>query len=237
MTIQEMHYDFKLKYDRVNSSSKEDFNPAEIDWFLNRAQDLVVRTRYSGNNPNRTSFEQNQKRIDDLKAIHIKFPDQPLVDLINHGGIYELELSSLKYEYWFLTNASVTLINDDCKTRVKLKSMQSDDYEELIRDPFDKPSNSSVPYNFGKGTNGGSSIYIYSGDLLLNQCRIEYLKKPVRMTIGGYTYIDGTDSTITNCELSDHIHPEIVDAAVFLAMSSIGDSQVSLSAQKLSINE
>lgn len=31
MSIKEMHYDFLLKIDKVDSMSKEDFNVAEID--------------------------------------------------------------------------------------------------------------------------------------------------------------------------------------------------------------
>jgi hypothetical protein len=238
MTIQEMHYDFKIKVDRVDSNNHRDFNQGQIDWFLNEAQNLMIRNRFTGNNPRRVSFEQDQKRIDDLKSIHVKYPVQPIVTMTDHGDMYELFLSDLLYEYWFLTRAEVGVLNNECTNYISLRPIQTDDLNETLKDPFNKPSTDSVPFNFGKSSEGeGSSIFVYPGDLNLYGCKIEYIKKPVRMSIGNYTYLDGQPSVTTNCELSEHLHPEIVDTAVALAMGTTGDPLVQLSTQKLGIHE
>lgn len=112
-TIEEMHYDFRLKCDRVDSLSQQDFNPAEIDWFLNEAQELVIKNKYSINNVYRAGLEHTQKRIDDLSSILIKYPEQPDIEPVIEDGIAELELSRLKYPYLHLVRLHAYV--NDCK--------------------------------------------------------------------------------------------------------------------------
>jgi len=69
MTIQEMHIALKLELDKSDSLNNISFEPEEIDYWLNRAIRLFVKTRYSGSNYKRESFEQTQKRIDDLRSL------------------------------------------------------------------------------------------------------------------------------------------------------------------------
>ena len=62
MTIKEMTYDFKIKLDKVDSLSKKNFLPNEIDWILNEAIALFVKQRYGQNNSKRAGFESVQKK-------------------------------------------------------------------------------------------------------------------------------------------------------------------------------
>ena len=61
MTINEMHYDFKVKIDKVDSMSKKNFLPNEIDWIINEAIQIFVKQRYGQNNLKRAGFESIQK--------------------------------------------------------------------------------------------------------------------------------------------------------------------------------
>lgn len=112
-TIEEMHYDFRLKCDRVDSLTNQDFNPAEIDWLLNEAQEVILKTKYSINNTYRAGFESTQKRYDDLSTLVIKHPRQEDLTPIDQDGIYEIPLSNLTYPYLFLIRAQVYV--DGCK--------------------------------------------------------------------------------------------------------------------------
>ena len=69
MTIVEMHTRFKLRMDKADRLNNPSFEPEEIDMFLNIAQERIIKTRYSGMNSHRTSVEEDQKRIEDLKMI------------------------------------------------------------------------------------------------------------------------------------------------------------------------
>lgn len=223
MTITEMHYDFDLKYDRVSSQHRQDFNRAEKDWLLNEAQYVVLKQRYGLNNLYKSGFESLQKRIDDLSSIHIKYPRQPYVDLIYHSdeNIYELPLSELAEDYWIFTSrGKVNVIDDDCEYKAKLRLVQNDD--DFENDPFENSSIEEVTINFGKSSEEeGSSVYFYPGSLTLTSAYIEYLKKPNRMNYGGYAYIDGVTYDQTDCELPDMLHNEIVDIAVNIAAGII----------------
>lgn len=41
----------------------------DTEWWLNKGLEKFWKTRYSGLNPKNTSFEQDQKRIDDLRTL------------------------------------------------------------------------------------------------------------------------------------------------------------------------
>jgi len=120
-----------------------------------------------------------------------------------------------------------------------MRPVQHDDLNDLLEDPFNAPSMSSVPFNFGRSTDvDGSSLYIYPGNLDITKVRLEYLKQPQKMSIGGYTYLDGTASVRTECEMPNHVKREIVDRAVALAKAYAEDPNgYPLALAKLTNNE
>ena len=221
MTITESHYDFKLKYDRVDSLSKPDFNVAEIDWILNEAQIVYIKQKYGLNNTYKTGFEGIQKRSDDLKALHVKYPLQPKLALtaIVATELYELQLSTLTYDYWFMTGGKVEVIIGTCTTEATLKFMQEDDRGEIQDDPFNNSHKHEILYNLAKSitATGNGSIYLYPNGLTLGEISVSYIKKPERVSTGTYAYIDNVTYTEQGFELSEHTHSEIVDLAVEIA--------------------
>ncbi|GAH17195.1 unnamed protein product, partial [marine sediment metagenome] len=68
MTLAEMHIQFKLGLDKTDSLNYPNFEPEEIDLWLDNAQGRFVKTRYVHNNKSET-FEETQKRTDDLRTI------------------------------------------------------------------------------------------------------------------------------------------------------------------------
>jgi hypothetical protein len=219
MTITEAHFDFKFKYDRVDSLSKPDFNVAEIDWLLNEAQIVYTKQKYGLNNIYKTGFEGSQKRFDDLKALHVQFPVQPALPLIENvaNELYELNFNSLTHDYWFLTSGKVEVIEPACTTEATIKPIQTDDLGEVQDDPFNNSYKYKILYNLGKATTTGSSIYLHSNGQELGNIKVSYLKKPAKVSTGTYVYIDGVTYAEQSFELSEHTHSEIVDLAVKMA--------------------
>ena len=223
MTIQEFHYDFLFKIDKVASLSREDFKPEEIDWFLNEAQRVLIKTKYEGLNPSRTGFEMTQKRIDDLSTIVVKYPEEGLITPTSlGGGVYEVPLASLTHPYWFFIRGSVEVSDTNCTIEVPLKLIQHDDLSSVINDPFNNSSDEWILFNFGR-SNGSSntSIYLYPGTLTIDNFKIEYIKKPERMSLGTYQYIDAVTYPAATSELPEQVHTEIVDLAVQIAAGII----------------
>ena len=240
MTVNELHYDFLFKIDKVNSLSKEDFYPEEIDWLLNEAQNVLIKTRYTGNNPHKTGFEVTQKRSDDLSSLVVKYPEQPLITPIQRTStLYEVDLSTLAHEYWFFIRGTAELTKDNCTTEVSLRLINHDDLNNALNDPFNNSGREWLLFNFGKNSQStGTSIYIYPGEYTPDNIKIEYIKKPTRINLGGYLYIDGITYTAATSELPEQVHSELVDIAVQIASGIIENPDyVNLKTQKVFSHE
>ena len=230
MTVEELHYQFILAKDAVDALKHHTFNRAQIDFLLNDAQIRLIRAKTSGENEKLLGYEQTQKLTDEFSTLHIKYPLQPFIQLIDHGGIYELDLTKLKYPYLRLLNGEVEVQTaPNCKKIVNLKFVQSDDIKIAFRDPFNSPSNEFIPYNIGRNSDGSasSSLYIYPGTLKAYKANIEYLKYPERISFGGYVYLDNVTYPKATSELPNEIHHKIVDKAVELGATYIMDPSVS----------
>ena len=224
MTINEMVYDFKLKADKIDTLSKQDFLPEHIDWFLNQAQEVYLKRYYGFQNPYRDGFEMSQKRIADLASLHVKFPVQPALSLIQHDeNVYELQLEDLLYVPFTITRLQVEMTKDDCTEKVGTRLSQNDDLNEILKDPFNNSDSGTVPVNYGKSSSEGTSIFFYPGTHTLGDAYVEYIKMPEKVHSGTYEYIDGVTYPVTDSELPVHTHQDIVATAVELAKLSVED--------------
>lgn len=239
-SVQELHYDFLLKIDKVASFSREDFSAAEIDWLLNEAQDVLVKTRYTGNNFSKTGFEVTQKRIDDLSSLVVKYPEQPYITPSVTSGVYYVPLSSLTYQYWYFIRGTVEVITASCTKEVSLRLIQHDDLNSALNDPFNNSSEDEwVLFNFGrKPLSSESCIFIYPGSTTIGRVKLEYIKRPAKISRGNYTYIDGLSYAPQTSELPAQVHSELVDIAVQIASGIIENPDyVNLKTQKVFTHE
>ena len=67
MSPLEMQVSFELEINKIDSLDKP--LTVDVEYWLNTAQLIFVKTRYSGNNLTHEGFEQSQKRIDDLTPL------------------------------------------------------------------------------------------------------------------------------------------------------------------------
>lgn len=234
MTVREMHYSFKLAKDRLDTLVNQDFNPAEIDWLLNEAQLLYVKRKY---NP---TFEVTEKVIKDLGNLVIKFPEQQPIAPTLVDGVYELNLSSLKYDHLYVISAYANVTEPNCTYKTILKPISHDDYLDALRDPFNKSSKEHILYNYGRSSDnvGTISMYLYPDTTqTVTNIIVEYIKAPSRISLGTYTYIDGVQYPETTSELSPHVHIDIVDLAVVIAATNIESPEyIQLKTMKLSLS-
>ena len=239
MNVEALHYDFKLKFNRVDTLSNYDFNVAEIDWLLNEAQLLFIKRRFTDSNPKKEGFENTTKRIADLSTLVIKYPDQPDIPVTTSNGLTELNLSLLKYPYLYFISGEALHLKSDCTTIIPLRFISHNRIKDTKRDPFNKPSVSELPFNFGKSTNSnGTSIYIYNQDIPLTNVRLEYLRRPPQVSLGNYTFIDGVIYPPTSLLVPESVHSEVVDIAVQIASMNLESPEyINLKSQKTFIHE
>ena len=141
MTRAEMHTEFKLLMDKSGEGGSPSFLASEIDSFLNIAQEKFISKRAFGNNPRRTSFEENQKRRDDLRNL---ISNEAITSFVTDltaskpNGVFAL----LPNDYRHSINEEATIYTGDNSTatrRVSVKPITHDRYNKIINDPFNKP--------------------------------------------------------------------------------------------------
>ena len=94
MDVGEMHYEFKLKLNKVDSLDYNNFLVPEIDWYLNEAQSIYIKTRYSGNNSRAAGYEASQKRTDDLRNLVVRDKIFAAIPTSSDPSVYEILLST-----------------------------------------------------------------------------------------------------------------------------------------------
>ncbi len=211
MTIGDAHQAFKLELDKIDSLNYPNLLPEEIDYFLNKAQENFVKQRYGNTNNKRQSFEQSQKRTDDLKALvknAILTPASNVPDNIDPNA----QFVELPVDYWFTVQERCKIGHPTCHNTsiietVEVDVIDHDNFNKIISNPFRKPNNSKVlrimAYN--------QTELIHAPQVTIFEYYLRYLKKPIQVSLSG---------NIT-FELSDHTHEEIVNEAVSLALESI----------------
>jgi hypothetical protein len=245
MIIELWHYNFKLRYNKIDSQHKKDLNPAEIDEILNDAIKIWCETQYSGNNITKQGAEVTQQKIDNLSSLLIQFPVQPLVtsSLITEG-VYEFPLSETKgliFPYFHLMRVYGKITG--CSEKVETSIIQHDDLTYVLSDPFKKPSNKffkRLVATFGKSSipEIESSLFIYTDGFPIDGIYPEYYKKPNIVSIGGYKDINNVIKTKVECDLPEPFHTQIIDIAVQEASRILGDTQsFQLDSQKSAVNK
>jgi hypothetical protein len=218
MNITEMHYNFKLKLNKVASNLNPNLNQAEIDEFLNIAIREFVESVYD-------QLEVNQKAIDMLGTLVIKSPEHVAIktptDLGN--GIYKYDLSSLDYDYLHLIN--VNAITESCNGKtIDVDIVSHNELDEKLSSTIYGPS---LKWNrmlgtVGREASGTTSLYVYTNGLFeITGLHIDYIKMPVEVAISNYNDINGVAKTPTDCDINSMYHDTIIDIAVQKAYKAL----------------
>ena len=205
-----MHLQFKFGLDKLDALNYPNFRPEEIDLLLNQAQDRIVKQRYGINNIKRQSFEETQKRTEDLKNIVKTAIITPQVYSVNNIDI-NARYCLLPTDHWFIVQERAK-INHLCNgistdTMVEVRPIQHVEFDKVIKDAFKKPDLTKVL----RLMDDGKVELIFAPNTTIVEYRLRYIKEPIRVNL----------LTSTNCELSDYMHQEIVDEAIKIALETI----------------
>lgn len=216
MTVAEMHLAFALGYDSVATTGYPGFEPEEVDFFLNRAIERFVKTRYSGTNPRNESYEDTQKRIEDLRTLTVNntLSSGTLVTGTTYPNSFEYTLpdGTTDPKYYLMVSGMAAIDRDECGNavtgrRVRIKQITHDEYSTYIDDPFNGPNENRVLAIF----EGNKIVLITNGAYNVTDFYMSYLKYFTKVDLAG-----PIDS-----DLPDHTHQEIVDLAVRLCVAAV----------------
>lgn len=215
MTVAEMHIGFQIGVDKVSSLGYPGFEPEEIDYLLNQAQDQFVKTRYTGNTPGGKGFEQTEKRMDDIRNVVKRETLVPFTASSNKpfGAYFNLPNSSVTNNvYWFSVQENADAIVTDCNgnqvsKKLPVKPITHDTYNRIISDPFNKSDETELL----RLMNESFIEVIAAPNVQLLGLEITYVRRPIRIDL----------ANLVDCELADHTHQEIITGAVNIALEGI----------------
>jgi len=244
-----MHYEFKLKLNKVDSMDYNNFLAPEIDWYLNESQEVFIKQRYGNKNNHGTGFEVTQKRTDDLRNLVVKDLILAANPSSSDPSVYECVLPN---DYMFSVRNVANGVKGVCEGKLNCIQTQHDDLNDTLKNPFYAPSFEwrEVPIVFGTsgaGSADADKIFVYSdGSFSITSINIDYLRRPARIAYpsgiaGGQYMLPDSAGTIINtdqnCELARHTHKEIVDLAVQIVAGDIDHPGIQSKVIKASINE
>jgi hypothetical protein len=112
MNIDQMHVAVKAGLDKTEGLSYAAFETEELDFWLNEAIDRFVKTRYSGTNVKGESFEQSQKRTDDLRTLVVEARIVPAAGagVTDKPYSYTVGISNFPTDYLLFLNDEVSIV-------------------------------------------------------------------------------------------------------------------------------
>jgi hypothetical protein len=243
MTISEMHTAVKLGLDKSEGLSYPAFEPEELDFWINEAIDRFVKTRYSGVNSKQESFEQSQKRVEDLRSLVKEIVLTPTESTATEtSGDYTL---SFKPNSWHIDEGDfpddyMLFLNDEVAisfnhevtgTSTTLRTYPilctSDTYSTKVNDPYSEHRlHLSIARPLRMFSSKGIEL-ITDGQYAITSYFLKYLRKPTIVAVG----------TSTDCDLPEHTHREIVLLTVKILIENIESPRYQTESIELTQNE
>lgn len=229
MTYRELQASFELKATSFFGATDTKPQSMEIEMWLNSGLEKLIKTRYSGINYKSLAYEQDQKRIEDLR--NLKVTAQLVKDSTeesNSNPKYNKYSFLLPSNYFITTGESVTTlpISDDAKRcwNVDENGNYVPSFTMLIEctdDNIDEKLSNSLSDHLFHGVktrplrvHNKDVISVYTdGNYSINSFQLIYLKKPSRIDIH-------TNPQDEYTEFPEHLHEEIVNMAVQLYLEN-----------------
>jgi len=235
MKIQDMHYDYKLKLNRIDSNKYRNLKIPEIDWKLNEAMYIFILMVSNPRIKSHLGFETSKRNTEDILPLIIDDYDLSLSN-DNNTVLALLPNNYLSY----LSVANLICSKGDCKS-VKLDVniiRHQDNNDETFYDSNFEWREANIRF-FNSG------IKIFNNDFNIDTFSINYIRKPEYMNYAegflasGYKLPSGEQLTgHQDCELPEHTHSEIVDIAVLLTTGELElPNSYKLKVDKMKLNQ
>ena len=205
-------------FDNKELGDSLDFNEYEKSVFLTEAEKDVILSYYSGDTTHLDTFEKTEEI---RRYLNVLVETKVIKDKVSEktGLSSKSTFFSLPADLMFITYEQVVLSSDskclDGKT-VVVVPIEQDDYWYMSQNPF-KGVNENRAFRLDVATD---TVEIIAKDSIVEYL-VRYIRKPkpIILTNLGDLSIEG-ESNVTECELPEVLHQEILNTAVRLAVSS-----------------
>lgn len=231
-------FEFQVAFERELNVHYDGLNKPTSDttfYWLNQAIMKFVKTRYSGTNAKTTSFEQNQKRIDDLRTLvtrKIFKKDEENINSLYSKNEYSIELPG----NWLfhvgtrvgilprtdVNNPHVSCWNTDADGNAIMRYADPIEvtHETLDRELENSLSERHIHYCSAKPlqlTRGNRVMFFTDSYYKVDEIQLEYIRIPRAITLA--------EPFVNYLELPEHTHQEIVKLAVQMYLESTADQR------------
>ena len=237
MDIKEMQYDIKFKLNKIDSEQYKNFRIPELDWAINEAEEIFVKSIAEPRTSNYLGFEINQRTIDDIRTIVVN--DATIVPIKINNETYKV---SLPQDYMFYISANVIISKEKCADRTARAILRQHD-DRFEASPFDTSSFEWKEVNIRFYEDG---IKLFTdGTFEIKEVKLNYIRKRKYihnaqdfLPTSSYKLPSGVILTGTqNCELPEHTHREIVDIAVLILANNLDSPNYQLKQAKVNLNQ
>lgn len=231
--------EFQIAFERELNVHYDGINKPTSDttfYWLNQAVMKFVKTRYSGVNSKTKAFEQDQKRIDDLRKLVVsKTYESSFGAGISAGSIENEYCITLPNDYMFQVGTRLgilpkTDIDNPHKDCWKVDSngnriVRYTDPIEVTHDTIDRELENSlserhIHYCSARPLKlmAGDRIKFYTDSYYyVDSAVLEYIRLPKAITL--------ENALVNYSELPEHTHQEIVKLAVQMYLESTADQR------------
>lgn len=216
MTIKEFHIAIGQEFDKTQDFEYPYMSPEQIDYWINKGIERFVKERAFGNNIRRWSFEEVEKRVDDLRTIVKESGNIASIS----GGTNKFTVA-LPLDYQYLVRHRVTTQKtNSCVSSFTVKGVQTrqDWLGDQELNPFESPTYKEPLYYLL----GNNIVYETTSDFTILNSNITYISKPNKVRLGTEYVIPTTD---VDCNLPEHTHSEIIDLTISLMLENIESSR------------
>ena len=237
MDIKEMQYDIKFKLNKIDSEQYKNFRIPELDWAINEAEEIFVKSIAEPRTSNYLGFEINQRTIDDIRTIVVN--DATIVPTKINNETYKVNLPQ---DYMFYISASVVITRKNCSDRIARAIFRQHD-DRFESSPFDDSSFEWKEVNIRFYEDG---IKLFTdGTFEIKEVKLNYIRKRKYihnaqdfLPTSSYKLPSGVVLTGTqNCELPEHTHREIVDIAVLILANNLDSPSYQFKQAKINLNQ
>lgn len=226
MTGEEAILALKIKLDKLDTASLPEV-PVEVAvLWLNDAFARTIKQRYGGNNPKKQSFEETQKRTDDLREV-IKYEviENPIAGFFDKSVQFQLP-----EDYWFAIVEQAEITLKDCKgqdetSRVGVTAIQHNNINTaVVKDPFWRPEGKDVL----RTMQGTATTVYHAPATTVSKYYLGYITNDFKID---FSALD------QQLKIADHLHMEIVDLAYNMILNAVESQRYQQDLLELSKSE
>lgn len=234
MSIRNMHYDYKAKLNKNDSQKYRNLRPQEIDWALNEALGIFIKTIAEPRLPSPIGFEVNQRTIDDIRVYVIE--NKEVTTSVFDSKSHRVALPS---DYWFLVSSYAVGKTTECEDILITNQVQHDDRHE--ESPLNNSSFEWRETNYRFYSEG--IRFFTDGKFTIPTVYLDYIRVPKYIhfaaAVPGGSYRLPSGVLLTgeqDCELPVQLHGEVVDLAVLITTGKLQIPDYQIKQAKVNLN-